>query len=330
MLVGGRMLRLGSHFISPRVVILAYHSIQERPELFANSIGLGITHSVSTFESQMELIARQYTPVSLEEIRLIVEGEKHLSKHAVAVTFDDGYRDNCEIAEPILRRYGIPAIFYLTVSSVGASEAPWFCRLRHAFATTGRNEWLDPVQGQRLKLSDPKSRTAALQAAFDIAASMDGETCRATVRTIEQDLDVVPLTGKNLMMTWDQVRRLQHSGHLVGSHTLTHPNLAHVKNMEIVRSELVGSKIRIERELKRAVQHFSYPHPALNPQWTDLTVAITHEAGYRTAVTTAAGPIRSDSNPLLMTRMIVPRDENQFQLNLQRTFLKRGSISRSF
>ena len=32
------------------------------------------------------------------------------------------------------------------------------------------------------------------------------------------------------------------------------------------------------------VEHFSYPHPALNPQWSNQTLNITREAGFKSAV----------------------------------------------
>jgi peptidoglycan/xylan/chitin deacetylase (PgdA/CDA1 family) len=321
-----RVLRLANQFVSPCAVILGYHSIQDRPELYANLIGLGITHATSVFERQMELIAREYSPVSLEEILLFLQGEKHLPKSAVAVTFDDGYRDNFEIADPILRRYGIPGAFYLTTSLIGTREAPWFCRLRHSFATTAKDEWSDPVRGQRWRLLDPKSRNAALQAAFDVCSSMGGDVCRAIVRTIEHELDVAPLAlEKDLMMTWDQARKLHDTGHLVGSHTMTHPNVAHLSDEEIVRKELLESKRRVEVELDAPVEHFSYPHPALNPQWTQRTTEITRETGYQTAVTTTAGTVRIGSNPLQLTRVMVPRLEGQFRWALESAFVGRAT-----
>ena len=137
-------MRLSSRYLSPRIVILGYHSIQERPENYANSIGLGIIHSASIFESNGAGRTWLYS-VTLEDIKLILSGEKNLSKHAVAVTFDDGYIDNLEIADPILRRHGISA-FYLTAEWIGTNEAPWVlyqlpCPLRQQKGMNGQEWW---------------------------------------------------------------------------------------------------------------------------------------------------------------------------------------------
>ena len=51
----------------------------------------------------------------------------------------------------------------------------------------------------------------------------------------------------------------------MGSHTLTHPNVAHVISEEILSRELGESKRKIEEAIGSAVDHFSYPHPALIP-----------------------------------------------------------------
>jgi peptidoglycan/xylan/chitin deacetylase (PgdA/CDA1 family) len=63
-------------------------------------------------------------------------------------------------------------------------------------------------------------------------------------------------------------------GHIVGSHTMTHPNMAYV-DTEVARQEMTESKQGLERELGAGVRHFAYPCPALLPHWTEQTVAQT-------------------------------------------------------
>src|SRR5208282_2140101 len=44
----------------------------------------------------------------------------------VMLTFDDGYRDNYEIAFPLLRSYGVHAVFFLATGYLDAPRAPWW------------------------------------------------------------------------------------------------------------------------------------------------------------------------------------------------------------
>jgi len=325
-LVNSRALRLVSDLSPSAAVILMYHSVQDQPGQFANSIGVGIIHATSVFERQMELIARRFCPVTLEEILLFLNGEKKLPQRAVAVTFDDGFADNFEIAAPILARYGIRAVFYVTAALIGTKNSPWYCRLRFAFATTRKGEWRNPNSGRMHSLNTLESREQALLAAFDACASLAGNKQEERIEQIERDLesDIRSISnGFRFMMDWDEVRRLNREGHVVGSHTLTHPNIAHVTSDEILRSELSESKRKIEESLGSTVDHFSYPHPALFPQWNDETIAMTRNVGYRSAVTTTPGPVRANADPLRLMRIGAPRPEHQFLWNLELTFLGR-------
>ncbi len=64
------------------------------------------------FESQMRALSRFFTPLALGEgVERLRNG--NLPAHAACVTFDDGYRDNVDVALPILRRHGVPATFFI-------------------------------------------------------------------------------------------------------------------------------------------------------------------------------------------------------------------------
>jgi hypothetical protein len=72
------------------------------------------------------------------------------------------------------------------------------------------------------------------------------------------------------------------------------------------------------------LQHFSYPHPALNPQWNMQTLQITRAAGFRSAVLTMRGPVRRGDEPLALKRIYAANDLDQWIWNLERTLLGRS------
>lgn len=313
---------LGSRFVAPSAVILMYHSVQDRPELTRNTIE--ISHSTSVFKRQMEAVARRFDPVTLDDIVAFVNGTRRLPRRPVAVTFDDGFADNAEIAAPALDHYGIRAAFYLLVGLIGTKKLPWYCRLRHAFRSTQKFEWNAPGGKPMCNLGDPKERQAALQLMWDTCAALPGDQCEAAVQAIERDFDVAPPPSEaGKMMTWDQARSLQREGHIIGSHTMSHPNMAFVPEDE-ARMEFTESKRRLEAELNAPAPHFSYPHPALNPQFNEATIALSAAAGYESALLTTPGPARVGDNLLALKRVAASLDTNQLLWNAERALLGIG------
>jgi peptidoglycan/xylan/chitin deacetylase (PgdA/CDA1 family) len=69
---------------------------------------------VSDFRRQMEyMLARGYTPVTLEEFQRSLSCRDTTGGKRVLVTFDDGYRDNYTHAFPVLQDLRIPAVIFL-------------------------------------------------------------------------------------------------------------------------------------------------------------------------------------------------------------------------
>jgi peptidoglycan/xylan/chitin deacetylase (PgdA/CDA1 family) len=318
--VGSGTLRLASRFRPRGAIVLMYHSVLDAPQEHADSIGVSNTHATSTFRKQMEIIARNYNPVTLDDIRMFLSGEKKMPRSPIAVTFDDGYADNFAVAAPVLERVGVRAAFYLTVDAIETGKPPWFCYLRQAFATTKRRSWSDPA-GQSWELDDPAQRESALATASGHLTCLVGNAQQEALRAMERDLDAEPFSPKRrLMMTWEEARRLSRDGHVVGSHTLTHPNLAHIGNGDLIR-ELTESRSRMKKELGMPIDHFSYPAAALPVSWTEHTVAASRQAGYRTAVTTTAGLVGRHDDPLRLRRVFPTHDVQRFRWNLEWAFL---------
>lgn len=318
LLVGARAPRAAAWFKPRGAAILMYHSIAENPA--ATSDGIGVSQSREAFEAHMRELARRFQPVTVERIARFAAGEGDLPPRAVAVTFDDGFLDNYELALPILERYGIPATFYILAGAVDRAAPPWYCRIRRAFSRTPQSNWADPVMGRRFSLTMPESRQEALQYAWNAGAAMTGAGQEEFVRRIENELETFLPAAEAPMMTWDQVRRLRKAGHIAGAHTMSHPNLAHIPLDEVER-EVTQSKARLEAELGEPVDHFSYPHPALNPQWNAATMEALARAGYKSAALTTSGLVRRGDSPLALRRIYAADALRQWTWNLEITFL---------
>jgi peptidoglycan/xylan/chitin deacetylase (PgdA/CDA1 family) len=316
------ILRLAGRVHGNGAAILMYHSILDDPPSVANSLG-GMIHTLAVFEGQMELIAREFNPVSMDQVARFVRGEQDLPERPVAVTFDDGYTDNYRTAMPILDRVGLPGAFYATVDCVENRRLPWPSRLRFSFRTTKKGKWTDGA-GKTWGLESEQDQERAYLAVCDHVAQLAGPAQERLVHQIESDLDAkLSEDSGQLMMTWEQLRTLVQHGHIVGSHTMTHPNLAHL-GIGDARWELVESKKRMEAQMTTKVAHFSYPCPALFPNWTDQTAKESQRAGYETAVTTSSGLARRSDNPFALKRVRPTKTVDGLRWNLEMAFAGRA------
>jgi peptidoglycan/xylan/chitin deacetylase (PgdA/CDA1 family) len=315
------LLRLAAGIHGRGAAILMYHSVMEDPLCEDDLLG-GIVHSRSVFREQMHLLASRYHPVSLDQVTRFVRGDGELPDRAVVVTFDDGYADNCEIAAPMLNEIGIPATFYVTVECVEQSRLPWPARLRFVFRSTEKGRWADS-SGKARPLSSKVEREKAYLISCDECCKLAGSAQKKYVACREDELDTrVPGESGALMMNYDHIRTLVRQGHIVGSHTMTHPNIAHV-SLEEASLEMIESKQRLERQLNTAVANFSYPCPALSPHWTEQTAAVSRDAGYKTAVTTDGGVARKGDNPLWLKRVRPTKTVEGLLWNLECAFAGR-------
>jgi peptidoglycan/xylan/chitin deacetylase (PgdA/CDA1 family) len=96
--------RIATRF-RPGKRILMYHRVRDTAQADQLSVG------TARFEEHMRSLAQSHRVLSLHAIcGEIAAGPE---RHAVAVTFDDGYTDNLVHALPVLERYRIPATIFV-------------------------------------------------------------------------------------------------------------------------------------------------------------------------------------------------------------------------
>jgi peptidoglycan/xylan/chitin deacetylase (PgdA/CDA1 family) len=119
--LGSGLYRTGAYrpLFRDRAVIVVFHRVTDA--LAPNPI----TCTTAEFSAYCDLFERYFDVVSIAELfRRMTAGES--IARCLAITFDDGYRDNFTIAAPELKRRGLPACFFIATSFIGTRRVPWW------------------------------------------------------------------------------------------------------------------------------------------------------------------------------------------------------------
>ena len=117
------------------------------------------------------------------------------------------------------------------------------------------------------------------------------------------------LNNKPHFMSWDNLKEMQASGMIIGSHTITHPYLSKLSPAELSH-EIIDSKKTIEEKLGTVVKHFASPFGYSD----DNVVSLLKQAGYETGRTTYRGAYHAKADMLTLSGfMVTSRDMKTFE-----------------
>jgi len=266
---------------SHRAVVLAYHRVASlQPD------GHHLCTPPDVFREQMRCLARDYAPVSLNDlVEFAAAGQ--IPARAVAITFDDGYLDALTTASPILTELDIPATFFVNSDRLFEEHERWWDILEHLPLPPPEREALN----QAMWPLDPNGRR---QLIADVLARTGSRPCpRATHR----------------VMNAEEIRQLStRSGHSIGAHSIHHLALT-TQPFETKRREVLDDKTVLEQSIGAPVPMFSYPYGDYDAE----VVAVVHEAGFLAAFTVDAGVVTAGANRLLLPRYeVTARDYGRF------------------
>ena len=204
----------------------------------------------------------------------------------VALTFDDGYRDNRDHALPVLRRHAAPWSLFVTTDYAAGEGSLWWLELEEALRASDHVS----LSGRTYPTATPAEKAAAFAAVYaELRAGPEADLRRATARLCaEAGIDRAALV-RGLCLSWDELAALAATepSLTIGAHTLSHPMLAKW-DAASARREIAEGKAEIEARLGREVRHLAYPvgdPSSAGPR----EFALAREAGYATAVTTRPG-----------------------------------------
>lgn len=284
--------------LTTRLAILSYHNV-EGTWAFPAAGGAGLRG----FRQQLDWLGRHMHVVGLGDALAAIRRGDALPKRSVAITFDDGYRDNLDLAAAELRARAMPATFFLVPRLIDRTVRPWWEVAAWALtaATATRLEW----EGREVRLDGRRERA---EAAREIARSLKRVDRPERERLVSALVAELAPAGPEpdfggLYVDADGARELAGLGFTIGSHSMWHAILSRETPQEQA-ADLAGSKRDLEALLDRPVTLLAYPN-GTSADYSAHTIAAAGAAGYTNAVTTRIGLNGGQTPPFELRRFIV-------------------------
>ena len=252
------------------------------------------------FRAQLDAIRNTYRFISVRELVAMVVAGERLGGKSVAVTFDDGYADNLHGALPVLTEFGLPAACFVSSAYIGADREFWWDELERICLQSPRLPAAVHLRiegrGAEFGLSDASARRRAYKTLCALFRGLPGDERNRVLAELQAQTGVPSrVRESHRPLSVDELRALGASSLMeVGAHTLWHSCLGRL-SADQQRSEIIEGRRTLDRQLGHTVDLFSYPFGQVG-DFTDTTIGILRELGFRAAFTTAGEVVRNDAS----------------------------------
>ncbi len=286
---------LSGHREKGKLLVLTYHRVLEEYDPIIDDI------DAVQFTQQMETLSEFFNVLSLEEgLSQVQSGE--ISPGAVCITFDDGYRDNHDVALPILKALNLPATFFIATGYLGNGMM-----------------WNDVVIESVRKTLFSQLDLTEFSLGIKSLSSMQ-DKCELVGQLISMWRNK-PLAERNklamrlkqiakaefnerIMMTEDEVIELSKAGMEIGGHTLNHPVLTST-TLQDARKDIEQGKQQLEEIIHKPLKFFAYPSGRFGKDYDKDHVNIVKNAGFLAAVSTNDGVVTNVSETFELPRVSI-------------------------
>ena len=214
----------------------------------------------------------------------------HGDEHFLAVTLDDGYRDNLVCAAPLFRALDVPYTIYVSPGLTDGADDLWWEILERI--VDGHDEVRFESGSGPVALdcsTDGAKRYSYCVLSEHVTGTLGEDERRDFVRALAAAHGVDPgAVGRELLMTWEELASLATDRLAeVGAHTVSHPMLRRLERQRAL-DEITRSADIIAERLGGRPRHFAYPYggPSAAGQ---REVELARQAGFVSAVTTRHG-----------------------------------------
>jgi peptidoglycan/xylan/chitin deacetylase (PgdA/CDA1 family) len=269
-------------------IVTLHHVAPHRAAAFAPNALLSITPDfLDSFLSHF--IGRGWRFVPVEEL---IGGDSGRLGDArrIAVTLDDGYRDNLEHALPVFRRHAVPFTIYVCPGFSERTAELWWEALERVIASAVAISLAGEGPAAVLPTRQPGEKLRAYRLWTEwLTSHADEARQRLAIRGLAEKYGVdLAALAQELVMDWSEVRAIAADPLCsIGAHTMTHAALARLPR-KAAFAEMQESAARIEAEIGRRPVTLAFPYgyrAAAGAREAELAA----QAGFAASFTTRPG-----------------------------------------
>tara|TARA_Y100000816_G_scaffold292520_1_gene288304 strand:+ start:16282 stop:17199 length:918 start_codon:yes stop_codon:yes gene_type:complete len=247
--------------------ILLYHGVtDQKSKGIENFSGKHLNYR--DFSTQMKWLQKNANVISMEEVSHLIKNKIKFTKKTVAVTFDDGFKNNATVAAPILDKFNIPATFYISAGQIGKNNPFWVDIIENCINKTSLQEIsLNLNVQKKFNIRSYHEKINAVSKIKKYCKKISNDERKKVILNLEKVTSVKTSskTCKNYnIMSWKDIKNLSaKSNFIIGGHSMNHEILSSlsIKEMKIN----IAQSIRlIENKIGSPVRHYSYPEGQRN------------------------------------------------------------------
>ena len=211
------------------------------------------------FVSALDYLLRHFEPISVDDVVSRVAKGQAVGRNTFLITFDDGFRESFEVAAPLLREKGVPAVFFVNSAFIDNKDLFYRCkeclivdelRRRPDAATAAKIG--DVFTGHGLSFSSDAPERSIFSVEYCDKGVLD---------------EIAPIVGVDFgcylaehrpYLTSEQVESLCRQGFHVGAHSVDHPHFGTL-SLPAQLEQAVESMQFVKENFSPAYTMFSFP-----------------------------------------------------------------------
>jgi peptidoglycan/xylan/chitin deacetylase (PgdA/CDA1 family) len=265
--------------------------------------------TTETFITGLRYVRKHFDVVPLSIIVENVRDGKAGTGREVAITFDDGLRNNFTVLYPILQRIECPATFFVVPQALEKNEWIWTHDVRERLSSLSEVDCY-VFAGE---LQAPSSECFGIIDWMKTVPNKQRLEIQQRIRDRTKSFVPTPTQHhKYDLMDWEELQSLNPRLITIGSHSMTHPILSNISGDEI-QTEIVESRRLLEERLQRPVEYFCYP----NGNYDDTIVAAVRKT-YTAAIAVTAKTVTAGEDLYRLPRVSAAADPEMLAWRLHR------------